>query len=94
MAGLSKETPLPTEIKLHKQSKILDVTFSDGKTFHFTCEFLRVHSPSAAVQGHSPEQGVLQTGNSNLLKIKGTNSLFKNLVITQFGGAKISINNY
>ena len=66
MAGLSKETPLPTEIKLHKQSKILDVTFSDGKTFHFTCEFLRVHSPSAAVQGHSPEQGVLQTGKKEI----------------------------
>ncbi len=66
MAGLSKETPLPTEIKLHKQSKILDITFSDGKTFHFSCEFLRVHSPSAAVRGHSPEQEVLQTGKKDI----------------------------
>ncbi len=38
--------------------------------------------------------GVQQTGNSNSLKIKGTNSLFKNLTITQFGGAKMSILNY
>ena len=38
--------------------------------------------------------GVLQTGNSNLLKIRGTNSLFKNLKIAQFGGAKMSIINY
>ncbi len=66
MAGLSKETPHPTEIKLHKQSKILDITFSDGKTFHFSCEFLRVHSPSAAVRGHSPEQEVLQTGKKDI----------------------------
>lgn len=38
--------------------------------------------------------GVQQTGNSNSLKIKGTNSLFKNLKITQFGGTKMSIINY
>ncbi|MCT4699024.1 hypothetical protein [Tenacibaculum haliotis] len=38
--------------------------------------------------------GVLQTGNSNLLKIKGTNSLFENLKIAQFGGAKMNIINY
>ena len=38
--------------------------------------------------------GIKQTGNSNLLKITGTNSLFKNLTITQFGGTKMSIVNY
>ena len=62
MAGLTKDTPKPTEIKLHQKSRILDISFSDGKTFHFSCEFLRVHSPSAEVCGHSPEQAVLQTG--------------------------------
>lgn len=62
MAGLTKDTPYPTEIKLHQKSRILDVSFSDGKTFHYSCEFLRVHSPSAEVSGHSPGQEVLQTG--------------------------------
>ena len=62
MAGLSKETPHPTEIKLHQKSRILDITFSDGKKFQFSCEFLRVHSPSAEVSGHGPGQEVLQTG--------------------------------
>ncbi len=62
MAGLSKETPHPTEIKLHQKSRILDITFSDGKEFQFSCEFLRVHSPSAEVSGHGPGQEVLQTG--------------------------------
>lgn len=62
MAGLTKDTPKPTEIKLHQKSRVLDISFSDGKTFQFPCEFLRVHSPSAEVCGHSPEQAVLQTG--------------------------------
>ncbi len=62
MAGLTKDTPKPTEIKLHQKSRVLDIAFSDGKTFHFSCEFLRVHSPSAEVCGHGPGQEVLQTG--------------------------------
>lgn len=62
MAGLSRDTPRPIEIKLHKQSKILDITFSDGQVFHFPYEFLRVHSPSSDVRGHGPGQGILQTG--------------------------------
>ena len=72
MAGLSKETPHPTEIKLHQKSRILDITFSDGKKFQFSCEFLRVHSPSAEVSGHGPGQEVLQTGKKmiNIRKIE------------------------
>ena len=62
MAGLTKDTPKPTEIKLHQKSRVLDISFSDGKVFHFTYEFLRVHSPSAEVCGHGPGQEVLQTG--------------------------------
>lgn len=62
MAGLSKNSPAPKEIKLHQRSRILDISFADGKSFKFTCEFLRVHSPSAEVRGHSPDQEVLQTG--------------------------------
>lgn len=72
MAGLTKETPRPTEIKLHQKSRILDISFSDGKTFQFSCEFLRVHSPSAEVSGHGPGQEVLQTGKRlvNIVKIE------------------------
>lgn len=72
MAGLTKNTPVPTEIKLHKKSRILEITFSDKKTFQYSCEFLRVHSPSAEVSGHSPGQEILQTGKKmvNILKIE------------------------
>ena len=52
----------PTEIKLHKQSRILEIAFNNGKTFHLSCEYLRVYSPSAEVQGHGPGQEVLQYG--------------------------------
>jgi DUF971 family protein len=62
MAGLSKDTPRPTEIKLHRKSRVLEIAFSDGKTFQFPGEFLRVYSPSAEVRGHGPGQEVLQTG--------------------------------
>ncbi|MCC6707045.1 MAG: DUF971 domain-containing protein [Gammaproteobacteria bacterium] len=56
----------PVDIKLHQQSRKLEVTFDDDKRFELSCEFLRVHSPSAEVRGHSPEQAVLQTGKENV----------------------------
>ena len=72
MAGLTKNTPHPIEIKLHQKSRILDIAFSDGRTFQFPCEFLRVYSPSAEVSGHGPGQEVLQTGKKmiNIRKIE------------------------
>jgi DUF971 family protein len=62
MSGLSATTPIPTEIKLHQASKVLELAFSDGATFRLPYEFLRVHSPSAEVRGHGPGQEVLQVG--------------------------------
>lgn len=52
----------PTEIKLHQKSRVLELHFDDGFHCNLTCEYLRVHSPSAEVQGHGPGQEVLQTG--------------------------------
>jgi DUF971 family protein len=54
--------PIPTEIKLHRASRVLELTFADGQAFKLPCEFLRVHSPSAEVRGHGPGQEVLQAG--------------------------------
>ena len=62
MAGASPGAPQPTEIKLHQKSRVLEISFADGKTFRLPCEFLRVYSPSAEVRGHGPGQEVLQTG--------------------------------
>ncbi|MBN9124892.1 MAG: 1-(5-phosphoribosyl)-5-((5-phosphoribosylamino)methylideneamino)imidazole-4-carboxamide isomerase [Nitrosospira sp. 56-18] len=66
MAGLREDTPAPTEIKLHRKSRLLEISFADGKTFRLSYEFLRVHSPSAEVRGHSPGQEVLQTGKEGI----------------------------
>lgn len=66
MAGLNKETPIPTEIKLHQQSRLMEVSFADGAHFKLPYEYLRVYSPSAEVRGHGPGQEVLQTGKRNV----------------------------
>ena len=62
MSGPDPSTPHPTEIKLHQNSRLLEIAFSDGQVFRLPYEFLRVHSPSAEVRGHGPGQEVLQVG--------------------------------
>jgi DUF971 family protein len=52
----------PTDVKLHQASRVLEVTFDDGRSFRLPCEYLRVYSPSAEVRGHGPGQETLQTG--------------------------------
>lgn len=52
----------PTEIKLHQQSRLLEIAFDDGAHYQMPYEFLRVHSPSAEVKGHGPGQETLQVG--------------------------------
>lgn len=56
------EHPNPTEIKLHQESRLLEIKFDNQTECSLSCEFLRVYSPSAEVQGHSPSQAVLQIG--------------------------------
>lgn len=55
-------TPRPIGITLHRASHVLEVEFDSGQTFRLPCEYLRVNSPSAEVQGHAPSQRVLQHG--------------------------------
>jgi DUF971 family protein len=62
MAGLQPGTPRPLEIKLHQKSRVLEISFDDGKSYTLSCEYLRVYSPSAEVRGHGPGQEVLQEG--------------------------------
>jgi DUF971 family protein len=48
--------PWPTELRLHKDRRALIIAFDNGETFDLSAEYLRVKSPSAEVQGHSPDQ--------------------------------------
>jgi DUF971 family protein len=61
------DAPKPVEINLHQKSRILEISYSDGERFELSYEFLRVHSPSAEVQGHGPGQGVLQVGKQDVM---------------------------
>jgi len=62
MAGLERDTPTPTEVTLHKASRVLEVAFDTGERFRLPAELLRVYSPSAEVRGHGPGQETLQVG--------------------------------
>lgn len=62
MSGLDRKTPIPTEITLHKKSRVLELGFEDGTRYQLPAEYLRVYSPSAEVRGHGPGQETLQTG--------------------------------
>lgn len=66
MAGLKAGSPAPEALTVHGQSRVLEVSFSDGATFRIPFELMRVYSPSAEVQGHGPGQEVLQTGMRNV----------------------------
>jgi DUF971 family protein len=57
----------PTEIRLNPEKNELNVAFDDGSKFAFSAEFLRVMSPSAEVQGHSPDQRVTVPGKIDVL---------------------------
>lgn len=62
MAGLNSDTPIPTEIKLHQKSRILELAFENGARYELSYEFLRVFTPSAEARGHAPGQETLQVG--------------------------------
>ncbi|HYP67882.1 MAG TPA: DUF971 domain-containing protein [Thiobacillaceae bacterium] len=66
MSGLNKDTPIPTEIKLHQASHKMEIAFDDGSRFELPYEYLRVYSPSAEVRGHGQGQEKLQVGKKNV----------------------------
>ena len=67
MKVTEKATPWPTELRLRKDKTSLAVAFDSGEAFDFPAEFLRVHSPSAEVQGHSPEERQTVGGKRDIL---------------------------
>lgn len=67
MAGLKPDSPAPTALTVHQQSRVLEVAFDDGAQFRIPFELMRVYSPSAEVQGHGPGQEVLQTGKRDVV---------------------------
>jgi DUF971 family protein len=58
--------PWPTELRLRKDRKALTVAFDSGETFELAAEYLRVRSPSAEVQGHSPSERRTMSGKQDV----------------------------
>lgn len=58
--------PRPTDIRLKRAEHVLEVAFDNGEIFRLPCEYLRVFSPSAEVQGHGPGQRVLVAGKAGV----------------------------
>ncbi len=65
MAGMEKDTPLPTEIRLHQTSRQLELIYGDV-AYRLDFEYLRVYTPSAEARGHAPGQEILQVGKRNV----------------------------
>lgn len=58
----SGRQPRPTELRLKREDAVLEIDFDDGRAFRLPAELLRVESPSADVQGHSPQQKTIVAG--------------------------------
>ena len=65
---MATEIPVPVEINLHQKSHILSIRFSDGASFEYPCEYLRVFSPAAEVRASSSP--VIGKEQVNILKIE------------------------
>jgi DUF971 family protein len=66
MTSTPASTPWPTELRLHKDRKTLTVSYESGERFDLAAEYLRVRSPSAEVQGHSPSERRTVGGKQNV----------------------------
>lgn len=62
----SDNNPIPTELKLKKRARQLEIVFTDGLEATLTAEYLRVHSPSAEVTGHSLAERLLVSGKQDV----------------------------
>jgi DUF971 family protein len=62
----ARAAPVPTAIKLHRGSRVLEVGYADGTRHELPCEYLRVFSPSAEVRGHGGGEPALVAGKRNV----------------------------
>jgi DUF971 family protein len=69
---MSEGNPWPTELRLHKDRRTLTISFDSGERYDLAAEYLRVRSPSAEVQGHSPDERKTVAGKKNvaILEVK------------------------
>ncbi len=64
---MADTAPIPSDIRLRRKSRVLELTYPDGTLYSLSFEFLRVYSPSAEVRGHGGGEGYLQTGKQDVM---------------------------
>lgn len=64
---MSETSEIPSDIRIRRQSRVLQLTYTSGETLELPFELLRVYSPSAEVRGHGMGPGTLQTGKREVL---------------------------
>ncbi|PTE12056.1 gamma-butyrobetaine hydroxylase-like domain-containing protein [Mesorhizobium helmanticense] len=86
----------PKELRVSKDRRLLTVTFPDHRPIELPAELLRVASPSAEVQGHSPEQRVTVPGKRNvaILKIEPVGNYAVRITFDDFHDTGIFTWNY
>jgi DUF971 family protein len=86
----------PTELRVSKDRKTLTLSFPAHRPFELSAEFLRVVSPSAEVQGHSPEQRVTVPGKRDvtIMKIEPVGNYAVRIVFDDFHDTGIFTWNY
>jgi DUF971 family protein len=86
----------PKELRVSKDRKLLTVTFADHQPYELPAELLRVASPSAEVQGHSPDQRVTVPGKRNvaILKIEPVGNYAVRITFDDFHDTGIFTWNY
>jgi DUF971 family protein len=64
------QPPRPEQVRLRRQSRVLELTYAGEERYELPWEYLRVNSPSAEVRGHHPSEAVLQTGKKNVALVE------------------------
>ena len=70
MSSETETRPWPIELRLSKDGKTLTIAFDTGERFSLPAEYLRVKSPSAEVQGHSPAERQTVPGKRDVMVIE------------------------
>lgn len=81
--------PRPTDLILHRASHLLEIAFDNGERYRLPFEYLRVESPSAEVQGHTPSQKVLVAGKRDV-RIDGIEPVGHYAVLLRFSDGHAS----
>lgn len=66
-----QDSPAPIELRLRRASRVLEVRYTEDEFYRLPFEYLRVHSPSAEVQGHGPGQETLVLGKQKRRRHRG-----------------------